>query len=262
MTYFCHSLVEKKGAVLTVTLNRPEVMNALHPEAHAELASIFDDFAKDDELRLAVITGAGDRAFCTGSDLKALGEMGAETGADDMPASGFAGLTERFDLTKPVIAAVNGHAIGGGLEILLACDLVIAVEDASFGLPEPKVGLAASGGLHRLARQVPLKQAMEIALTGRLFSAQKALAYGLVNAVVPRDELNAETGRWCDQLLKNAPLSLKATKQMMLQGLDTPSLAAAFATDYPEYDAMLKSADAREGPRAFAEKRKPHWKGR
>lgn len=258
MTDYCHSLVEKRGPLLTVTLNRPEVMNALHPEAHAELASIFDDYATDNSLRLAVITGSGDRAFCTGSDLK----VRAERGADVMPPTGFAGLTERFDLAKPVVAAVNGHAVGGGLEILLACDLVIAVNEARFGLPEPKVGLAASGGLHRLARQIPLKHAMEIALTGRLFSAEEAFAFGLINKIVPRGALAAETGRWCSLLLENAPLSLRASKQMILQGLDAPSLEAAFTGRYPDYQVMLESADAQEGPRAFAEKRSARWTGR
>ena len=135
-----------------------------------------------------------------------------------MPATGFGGLTERFDLDKPVIAAVNGDAIGGGLELVLACDLAIAARHARFGLPEPRVGLAAHGGLHRLARQIPLKQAMGIALTGRLLSAEEALAYGLLNAVVDAAELAAEVARWTGALLAAAPLALRATKQMMLAG--------------------------------------------
>jgi crotonobetainyl-CoA hydratase len=138
--------------IMEVSIQRPDVLNALNSQAHSELADTFDKFAKDSALNIAVIRGSGERAFCVGSDLKERSEFGS----DRMPPSGFAGLTERFDLEKPVIALVNGDAIGGGLEILLACDLAIAVDTAHFGLPEPKVGLAASGGLHRLARQLPL----------------------------------------------------------------------------------------------------------
>ncbi len=151
--------------VMEVSIQRPEVLNALNIQAHAELADVFDKFANTSSLNIAVIRGSGERAFCVGSDLKER----ALVGSDMMPPSGFAGLTERFDLDKPVIALVNGDAIGGGLEIILACDLAIAVDTARFGLPEPKVGLAASGGLHRLARQLPLKRAMEISLMGKLF---------------------------------------------------------------------------------------------
>ena len=209
-----HLRVRRDGAVVTVTINRPQRRNALHPAAHAELAAAFDAYAADEQARVLVLTGAGERAFCVGSDLK----QRARSGVDEMPATGFGGLTERFDLDKPVIAAVNGDAIGGGLELVLACDLAIAVRHARFGLPEPRVGLAAHGGLHRLARQIPLKQAMEIALTGRLLSAKEALAYGLLNAVVDAAELAAEVARWTGALLAAAPLALRATKQMMLGG--------------------------------------------
>ena len=158
------------GDVMEITIQRPEVLNALNRKAHAELADAFDRFAENSVLNISVLRGSGERAFCVGSDLKER----AEVGSDQMPPSGFAGLTERFDLDKPLIALVNGDAIGGGLEIILACDLAIAVDTARFGLPEPKVGLAASGGLHRLARQLPLKWAMEIALKGQLFGAVEA----------------------------------------------------------------------------------------
>ena len=253
-----HLRVRCAGAVVTVTMNRPQRRNALHPAAHAELAAVFDAYAADREARVLVLTGAGERAFCAGSDLKER----ARSGMDEMPATGFGGLTERFDLDKPVIAAVNGDAIGGGLELVLACDLAIAVRHARFGLPEPRVGLAAHGGLHRLARQVPLKRAMEIALTGRLFSADEALAHGLLNAVVDAAELTAEVERWNSALLATAPLALRATKQLMLQGLACGSVEAAFAATYPAYEALLDSADAREGMQAFIEKRAPVWHGR
>lgn len=246
------------GPAMHIVINRPEVMNALDPAAHVELAAAFDRYAAGDDLRVAVITGAGDRAFCAGSDLKAR----EAAGGDDLPATGFAGLTERFDLNKPVIAAVNGHAIGGGMEIVMACDLAVAVRHAKFGLPEPGIGLAASGGLHRLARQVPMKQAMEIALTGRLFGADEAFRYGLVNRVVDAGGLSSAIGDLIGELAQGAPLSLQATKQMMLDGLSAPLLEAAFRADYPAFAKMLASEDAREGSRAFMEKRKPVWKGR
>lgn len=249
--------IKRKGAALWITIDRPEVRNALHPDAHRELSNAFDEFEADNSLHLAVITGVGDRSFCTGSDLK----YRAQTGDTHIPETGFAGLTERFSITKPIIAAVNGDAVGGGLEIVLACDLAIAVDDARFGLPEPKVGLAASGGLHRLARQMHLKRAMDIALTGKLFSAAEALEMGLINEVVPRASLQHAVDTLVEQLSQCAPLALRATKQMMLNGLDKPSLEAAFDAHYPAYETMLSSEDAKEGPLAFSEKRKPVWKG-
>ena len=162
MTEFCTA--ERDGHLLIVTINRPERMNALHPPANFELEGIFNDFAADPDLWVAIITGAGDRAFSAGNDLR----WQAEGNKLEVPATGFAGLTARFDLAKPVIAAVNGVAMGGGFEIALACDLIIASDNAKFALPEPKVGLAAlAGGLHRLPRQIGVKQAMGMILTGR-----------------------------------------------------------------------------------------------
>ncbi|MBT6095001.1 MAG: enoyl-CoA hydratase [Rhodospirillaceae bacterium] len=250
--------VECNGPVMTITMDRPDVLNALDPPAHRKLAEAFDRYGADDDLRVAILTGAGEKAFCVGSDLKVRADMGG----DDMPETGFGGIAERFDLTKPVIAAVNGHAIGGGLEMVLACDLAIAVPNAKFGLPEVRVGLAASGGLHRLARQLPMKHATEIALSGQLFSAEKALEYGLVNRVVDTDALMPTTIELANVLLAGAPMALRATKQMMLDGLGKPSLAAAFGAEYPEYEAMLSSEDAIEGSAAFLENRKPIWKNR
>lgn len=246
-----------RGHALHLTIDRPDVRNALHPPAHRELARAFDILEADDALHCAVITGAGEKAFCTGSDLK----YRAATGDAFVPESGFAGLAERFGLTKPVIAAVNGDAVGGGLEIVLACDLAVAVKTARFGLPEPRVGLAASGGLHRLARQIPMKHAMDIALSGRLFPAEEARAMGLVNQVVPAEALAETVEALVETLSRCAPLALRATKQMMLDGLDKPTLAAAFASEFPAYRAMLDSEDAREGPLAFSQKRQPRWRG-
>lgn len=244
--------------VMEVSIQRPKLLNALNIQAHAELADVFDKFANASSMNIAVIRGSGERAFCVGSDLKER----AEVGSDMMPPSGFAGLTERFDLDKPVIALVNGDAIGGGLEIILACDLAIAVDTARFGLPEPKVGLAASGGLHRLARQLPLKRAMEISLMGKLFDATTASDLGLINEVVPRKSLEKTKERYLSDLRECSPLALRATKQMMLQGLAQGSLENAFRANYPSFQRMLASEDAKEGVQAFAEKRKPVWKCR
>ncbi len=230
--------------VMEVSIQRPEVLNALNFHAHAELADAFDKFANDSALNIALIGGSGERAFCVGSDLKEI----AEVGSDQMPPSGFAGLTERFDFDKPVIALVNGDAIGGGLEIILACDLAIAVNTAHFGLPEPKVGLAASGGLYRLARQLPLKWAMEISLMGKLFDdAATAINIGLINEVVPRQSLENTKERYLSNLRECSPLALRATKQMIIQGLDQGSLENAFRANYPSFQRMLASEDAKKG---------------
>ena len=252
-----HICVEIIGGATHIEINRPRRANSLHSEAHFELDRAFSNFDTDETQRVAVIRGAGSRAFCAGTDLKDQ----AERGEGPLPATGFAGLTERFNLHKPVVAAINGDAIGGGLEILLACDLAVAVDTARFGLPEPHVGLAASGGLHRIARSIPLKRAMDIALTGRLFGAAEALEFGLVNRVVPSDELEAAVGEFIERICRGAPLSIRATKEMMMGGLDEASLEQAFARSYPAYRKMLSSGDAVEGVAAFAEKRTPNWTG-
>ena len=253
---FC--IVEKADHVLTVTLNRPERMNALHPPASQELGEVFDEYAADDDLWVAVVTGAG-RAFCAGNDLR----YQAEGGKLVRTPGGFGGLTFRYDLTKPLIAAVNGIAMGGGLEIALACDLIIASEDAVLALPEPTVGLAAiGGGLQRLPRMIGSKRALGMILTGRRISAQEGYELGFVNAVVPGDELMQETDKWVAQILRCAPLSIRASKDVVYRSLDIPSLPESIETRYESVREMLHSEDAIEGPRAFAEKRPPTWKGR
>ena len=251
--------VATDGPVTMITLNRPEVMNCINPAMHHELQAAFDAFAADTSQFVCVVTGAGERAFCAGSDLKAR-DLGAA-----YPASGYAGLIERFDLDKPVIAAVNGLALGGGFEVALACDIIIASEAASFGLPEPLVGaVALGGGMHRLARQIGLKQAMGMILTSARVSAAEGYRVGFVNEVVEPAELSATVRRWCDAILKASPMSIRASKQTVMRGLDEPSLEAAISnqTAYPAYVAWRTSEDAREGPRAFAEKRPPVWVGR
>jgi enoyl-CoA hydratase/carnithine racemase len=255
--------VHLSGHVYTITLNRPEVMNAINKAMHAELQVAFDAFAADTDARLCVITGEGERAFCAGSDLKSAAKA-SDIATGGYPRSGYAGLIERFDLDKPIIAAVNGVALGGGFELALACDLIIASENARFGLPEPLVGaIALGGGLHRLPRQIGLKQAMAMILTAQPVSAQEGLRLGFVNEVVPQVQLAAAVQRWCEQILKCAPLAIRASKQTVMQGLDEPSLAEALRQQhsYATYKLWRGAEDTREGPRAFAEKRPPKWRG-
>ncbi|MBA3028292.1 MAG: enoyl-CoA hydratase [Desulfobacteraceae bacterium] len=251
--------VEKEGHLTVITINRPENMNALHPPASMELETIFNDFESDPEQWVAIITGTGDRAFSAGNDLK----YQASGGDMSMPASGFAGLTSRYNMVKPVIAAVNGMAMGGGFEIALACDIIIASEKAIFALPEPKVGLAAlAGGMHRLPRQIGLKRAMGMMLTARRVAAPEALQLGFVNEVVPHGELMAKAKQWANEILECAPLSIRTTKQVAVQGLKYANIEDAMNANYDQMTLMFQSEDVFEGPMAFAQKRKPNWKGK
>lgn len=259
---------EKKGRLVYITIKRPEVMNALHPPANLELSKAFDDFCEDPDAWVAIYTGAGEKAFCAGNDLKFTAEEGFEAIKESLLTEkairgGFGGITTRFDCYKPIIAAVNGVAVGGGFEIVLACDIIIAAEHAQFGLREPKVGLmAGAGGVHRLPRQIPLKLAMGMMLTAKLITAKQAKEYGLVNEVVPLKVLMETVERWAAEILECAPLSVRASKQCALQGMEKPTLEEAIKPEYSLFKQAMESEDWVEGPKAFAEKRKPQWKGR
>lgn len=252
--------VERRGRITIFTIDRPSALNALDRFGHYEMSEKIDAFAADPEQWVAVVTGAGDRAFCAGNDLK----QELAPGEDPVPPTGFGGLTARFDLAKPVIAAVNGLAFGGGFELALACDMVIAAETARFALPEVRVGLAAmGGGLLRLQAHVGPKRAAELVMTAKRIDAQEALALGLVNAVIPQGSALEGALALADAVLAASPLAIRASKAVMARALDGDVQAAMHAhLQWPEIVAMLRSEDAREGPRAFAEKRMPVWQGR
>ena len=249
--------VEQDGRIPLITINRPHVYNALHSPAHIEFDQVFDEFASDPEQWVAIITGAGDKAFSAGNDLK----YQAAGGRRDRPANGFAGLTERFNLNKPVIAAVNGFAMGGGFEIALACDLIVASDNAIFALPEPRVGLAAlAGGLHRLPRIIPQKQALGMILTGRRVTAAEGQQLGFVNEVTKPEHLLDAARTWANLILECSPMSIRASKQSVYEGLRQPDLKNAMEEVYPAVQALYDSSDFVEGPKAFSEKRPPKWK--
>jgi enoyl-CoA hydratase/carnithine racemase len=251
---------ETKGRIAYLTINRPERLNALHPPANLEIHEAMSGFRDDPEVWVAIITGTGERAFSAGNDLKYTAEHGRYRDRQ-VGRAPFGGITSDFECWKPLIAAVNGFALGGGLELALACDIIVAADHAELGLPEARVGLVAgAGGVHRLPRHIPLKLAMGMMLTGKRIPAQEAYRIGLVNEVVPLSELMTTAERWAGEILEVAPLSARASKQMAMTGLQWP-VDVAMNHSYSEHDKMRASDDVIEGPRAFAEKRKPKWTG-
>jgi enoyl-CoA hydratase/carnithine racemase len=251
-----------KDHVARVTLNRPDRLNAVDQATEAELIRVWEGIERDRDIRVVVLTGAGERAFCTGADMKGgSGSSGLEYWAAPRPG-GFGGIALRDTLDVPVIARVNGHSLGGGLEMVLGCDIVVAATNATFGLPEPRVGrLALDGGIALLARRIPHVQAMGMLLTGRRIDATEALRFGLVNEVVPLQELDDCVARWVADILACAPLSVRAIKQMVRAG-EGLSAQQAQMLRLPALIEALRSSDQDEGVRAFQEKRAPQWRGR
>ncbi|MER6008581.1 crotonase/enoyl-CoA hydratase family protein [Nonomuraea angiospora] len=257
------ALVERRDHTMLITFNRPEARNAVNGALTRAVGEALDEADADTGIRAVVLTGAGDKAFCAGADLKevARGEFSTE---GVKPHWGFAGCVTH-PIAKPVIAAVNGFALGGGTEIALWADLVVAAESARFGLPEVKRGIiAGAGGAFRLAAQLPVKVAMEILLTGEPVTAAEALRLGLVNRVVPQEQVVPAALALAETIAANAPLAVQAGKRIA-RGIANGTVAseqAAWERTAAEGAAIMRSADAKEGPRAFAEKRAPVWEGR
>lgn len=256
--------VEKKDHLTIITIDREEVLNALHPPACHEMEKAFDDFCNDPDAWVSIIRGAGDQAFCTGNDMKWMTQHGREAlrnGLDSLK-SGWGGLTRRFDCYKPIIAAVNGFALGGGFELALACDIILASENAFFGFPEPRVGnMASEGGVNRLSIQIPYHVAMGFILTGRRISAQEAYRLGIANEIVPGNELMGTAERWAADIMECSPLAVRAAKEAVLNGFHLP-FREVIGKRFSEHSALLKSEDYMEGSQAFAEKRRPKWRNK
>jgi crotonobetainyl-CoA hydratase len=262
--------VERNGGILEITLDRPPA-NAITPEVGRELHRAFTELRDDAELRVAILTGAGERIFSGGWDLKEVAQQSDPGLTNDSimnEPGGFAGITELWDRTKPLIVAVNGFAVGGGFEILLASDIVVAVEGTEFILPEMQRGFVPdAGAVQRLPRKIPYNVAVEFMLTGRRMSVAEAAGWGLVNYVVPRSQLMAKAREIATVVAESAPLAVQALLEV-LPAVDKLPVDQAFAklkrgkSGLPLYEKSMQSEDFLEGPRAYAEKRKPVWKGR
>ncbi|MCG5430833.1 crotonase/enoyl-CoA hydratase family protein [Mycobacterium sp. MYCO198283] len=257
------ALTERRGNVLVVTINRPEARNAVNGAVSTAVGDALEDAQHDRDIRVVVLTGAGDRSFCAGADLKAIAR-GEHLSHPQHPEWGFAGYVRHF-IDKPTIAAVNGTALGGGTELALASDLVVARESAMFGLPEVKRGLlAAAGGAFRIVDTLPRKVALRMLFTGEPITAAAAARWGLVNEVVPDGDEVAAAVTLAETIAANAPLAVQASKRVAYRtdGRPVPGDESGWDATTREAIAVMQTEDAREGPRAFAEKRPPVWQGR
>jgi enoyl-CoA hydratase/carnithine racemase len=248
--------------VARVTIDRPDRLNAVDQATEAELIGVWESIERNRDVRVVILTGAGERAFCTGADMKGgSGASGLDYWASARPG-GFGGIALRDTLDTPLIARVNGHAVGGGMEMMLGCDIVVAASNATFGLPEPRVGrLALDGGIALIARRIPYVWAMDMLLTGRRIDAATALRFGLINEVVAPQDLDAAVARWVADILACAPLSVRAIKQMVRAG-ENVSAKEAQMLRLPALIEALRSSDQQEGVEAFLEKRTPAWRGK
>ncbi len=249
-------LIDVQDGIQTITLNRPQARNAMTLASAQAIAAALDELDSRDDIRICILTGAGGN-FCAGMDLK--GFLRGER--PSIEGRGFGGLTARPP-RKPLIAAVEGYALAGGFELVLACDLVVAAENAQFGIPEVKRGLAATaGGLVRLPRQLPYRIALELALTGDMFPASRAIQFGLINRMTPPGEALAEARRLAERIIENGPLSIAASKRVVTESQDWSS-SEMWERQAELTEHVFSSDDAREGSKAFAEKRKPVWQGK
>jgi enoyl-CoA hydratase/carnithine racemase len=257
-------LYEKRGRIAIVTINRPESMNSIDPRTSAELHDAWCDFRDDDELWVGILTGAGERAFSAGNDLVAMSRM-QQSGSNEFAEyarAPFGGITRDFECWKPMIAAINGYCLAGGLEMALSCDIRVAAEHAQFGLAEVTRGIIpGAGGTQRLPRTIPFGPALELLLTGDKFTAEWAFRYGLVNYVVPAAELMPKAIAIAERLCENAPVSLRLVKEAAYKGANM-TLEEGLKLEIAQYRRVAVTEDSREGPLAFAQKRKPVWKGR
>ena len=261
---FENIIYEKEERLALITINRPERLNAIDAQTSFELQTAFCDFRDDPELWVAIITGAGGRAFSTGNDLVAMAEQMAGKGGDmrEMMRVPFGGITRDFECWKPIIAAINGYCLAGGLEIAVSCDIRVAAEHAQFGVPEvTRAIIPGAGGTQRLPRMLPQGIALELLITGARFDAQWALRYGLVNYVVPADEVLPKARELAQTICENGPLAVRAVKESALRGLELP-LEEGLKQESKFSGRVVRTEDAREGPLAFAQKRKPEYKGR
>ena len=256
-------LYQKEGRLALVTINRPDRLNAIDAQTSSELLTAFSDFRDDGELWVAILTGAGERAFSTGNDLIAMSEaMAGGQGAREMFRAPFAGITRNFECWKPIIAAINGYCLAGGLEVALCCDIRVSAEHAQFGVPEvTRAIIPGAGGTQRLLRALPRAIALELLLTGGRFDAQWALRYGLVNYVVPADQVLPKAREIAQAICENGPLAVRAAKEAALRGVEL-SLEEGLKIELEQSGKVMRSEDAREGPLAFAQKRKPEYQGR